>query len=88
MINNRYGAVGRFFMSYEIGVMIGIIDKHPTNIDFVDSVERLCKNITLNNIMVADGIIDYAKENSYEYNEDEINELLIQYGLNKLEYNW
>lgn len=84
-IKNIYKDNSRFFISYEVGVMIGTIENSPTNTYMVESVERICESINLNVYVVSEGMIHYYKENSFEYNIEEINELLVQFGLGKIE---
>lgn len=84
-IKNIYKDNSRFFISYEVGVMIGTIENSPTNVYMVESVERICKNVKLNIYVVAEGMMHYYKENSFDYTVEDINELLEQFGLEKIE---
>lgn len=84
-INNIYKTNSRFYISYEVGVMLGVIDNSFTNIDLVDSVKRICKNVKLNSNMVSEGFIHYCKENLVEYDVASINEIFLEYGLEELE---
>lgn len=80
-INNRHKGNSRFFISYEIGVMLGVINNSPVHSELCDRIESMCKNVKLNPYMVAEGYFHYCKEYLMEYDLDEMNELFEEYGL-------
>lgn len=83
-VNNRYKGNSRFFISYEIGVMLGVINNSPVHSELCDRIESICKNVNLNPYMVAEGYSHYCKEYSIECDLGEMNELFEEYGLAKV----
>lgn len=80
-VNNKYKQNSRFYISYEVGVMLSVIENSMAHSDLCDSVERICKNVKLNVYMVSDGFIHYCKDNFIKYDIDDINEIFKRYGL-------
>lgn len=83
-IDNRYTGDSNSFISYEIGVMLGVLSNSPIHSEMCDRVESICRNVKIYPYMVAEGYIHYCKEYMIDYDFDEMNELFEEYGLEKV----